>query len=308
MDEPTAALGVAQTAMVLDLVRRLADRGLAVLIISHNMNDVFEVADRIAVLYLGRMVAVGPTARARPPDRRRPDDDGRVHAGRAAATGSRSTDDGAARRAPRPPTDRARGASTDAAAAGRRPPPAELVADSLGEYLRTRSSGSGLARAGSCRSSPACSSISILFQSLNSQLPDRGQPGQPARAGGGRSCCWPWARCSPCCSARSTCRSASSPALGAVIMAELGRSRLRLALVGRRSSPRWPRRAAIGALQGTIITRLGLPSFVVTLAGLLVLAGRHAADPRQRRLDPDSATRPSTTSRAATCPGSPAGS
>jgi ABC-type sugar transport system ATPase subunit len=62
MDEPTAALGVAQTAMVLSLVRRLADRGLAVIMISHNMNDVFEVADRIAVLQLGRMVAVRPTA------------------------------------------------------------------------------------------------------------------------------------------------------------------------------------------------------------------------------------------------------
>ena len=58
MDEPTAALGLAQTRMVLDLVRRLADRGLAVLIVSHNMNDVFEVADRIAVLYLGRLAAV----------------------------------------------------------------------------------------------------------------------------------------------------------------------------------------------------------------------------------------------------------
>jgi ABC-type sugar transport system ATPase subunit len=62
MDEPTAALGVAQTTMVLDLVRRLADRGLAVLLVSHNMNDVFQVADRIAVLRLGRMVAVRPTA------------------------------------------------------------------------------------------------------------------------------------------------------------------------------------------------------------------------------------------------------
>ncbi|HSA49547.1 MAG TPA: ATP-binding cassette domain-containing protein [Yinghuangia sp.] len=57
LDEPTAALGVAQTAQVLDLVRRLADNGLAVLLISHNMNDVFAVADRIAVLYLGRMTA-----------------------------------------------------------------------------------------------------------------------------------------------------------------------------------------------------------------------------------------------------------
>jgi ABC-type sugar transport system ATPase subunit len=57
MDEPTAALGVAQTTMVLDLVRRLRDRGLAVMVISHNLNDVFVIADRIAVLYLGRMVA-----------------------------------------------------------------------------------------------------------------------------------------------------------------------------------------------------------------------------------------------------------
>ena len=62
MDEPTAALGVAQTRMVLDLVRRLADRGLAVMIVSHNMNDVFEVADRVAVLRLGQMVAVRPAA------------------------------------------------------------------------------------------------------------------------------------------------------------------------------------------------------------------------------------------------------
>jgi D-xylose transport system ATP-binding protein len=62
MDEPTAALGVAQTTMVLDLVRRLADRGVAVLLISHNMNDVFEVADSIAVLYLGRLVRQGPAS------------------------------------------------------------------------------------------------------------------------------------------------------------------------------------------------------------------------------------------------------
>ena len=57
LDEPTAALGVAQTEQVLKLVRRLADRGLGVVLISHNLNDVFEVADDIAVLYLGQMVA-----------------------------------------------------------------------------------------------------------------------------------------------------------------------------------------------------------------------------------------------------------
>jgi D-xylose transport system ATP-binding protein len=57
LDEPTAALGVAQTAQVLGLVRRLADRGLGVVLISHNMTDVLEVADDIAVLYLGQMAA-----------------------------------------------------------------------------------------------------------------------------------------------------------------------------------------------------------------------------------------------------------
>jgi D-xylose transport system ATP-binding protein len=57
LDEPTAALGVAQTAQVLDLVRRLADRGVAVVLISHNMVDVLQVADEIAVMYLGRSAA-----------------------------------------------------------------------------------------------------------------------------------------------------------------------------------------------------------------------------------------------------------
>jgi D-xylose transport system ATP-binding protein len=57
LDEPTAALGVAQTEQVLKLVRRLAEQGLAVVLISHNLNDVFAVADSIAVLYLGQMVA-----------------------------------------------------------------------------------------------------------------------------------------------------------------------------------------------------------------------------------------------------------
>ncbi len=62
MDEPTAALGVAQTAMVLELIERLSHQGIAVLVISHNLNDVFEVADRLAVLHLGRMAAAGPAS------------------------------------------------------------------------------------------------------------------------------------------------------------------------------------------------------------------------------------------------------
>ena len=58
MDEPTAALGVTEGAMVLDLIRRARDRGLAVVLISHNIPQVFEVADRIHVQRLGRRVAV----------------------------------------------------------------------------------------------------------------------------------------------------------------------------------------------------------------------------------------------------------
>lgn len=62
LDEPTAALGVAQTAMVLDLVKRLSSQGVTVLMVSHNLNDVFEVADRLVILHLGHLVAEGPAA------------------------------------------------------------------------------------------------------------------------------------------------------------------------------------------------------------------------------------------------------
>ncbi len=60
LDEPTAALGVAQTKQVLDLVRRLAEQGLGVVLISHNMNDVLAVSDRVSAMYLGRVVADVP--------------------------------------------------------------------------------------------------------------------------------------------------------------------------------------------------------------------------------------------------------
>jgi ABC-type sugar transport system ATPase subunit len=62
MDEPTAALGVSQTAMVTNLVRTLSQSGVAVLLISHNLVDVFSVADHVAVLYLGHVATVLPTA------------------------------------------------------------------------------------------------------------------------------------------------------------------------------------------------------------------------------------------------------
>jgi D-xylose transport system ATP-binding protein len=58
LDEPTAALGVAQTEQVLALVNRLAEQGLSVVLISHNLHDIFETANRITVLRLGRNVGV----------------------------------------------------------------------------------------------------------------------------------------------------------------------------------------------------------------------------------------------------------
>jgi D-xylose transport system ATP-binding protein len=62
MDEPTAALGVSQTQLVLDLIKTLSGRGIAVLVISHNLTDVFAVADRIAVLHLGTLISSGPAS------------------------------------------------------------------------------------------------------------------------------------------------------------------------------------------------------------------------------------------------------
>ncbi len=61
-DEPTAALGVSQTAVVLDLIKQLASRGVAVVVISHNMNDLLQVSDRIAVMHLGHLVVQGPAS------------------------------------------------------------------------------------------------------------------------------------------------------------------------------------------------------------------------------------------------------
>jgi ABC-type sugar transport system ATPase subunit len=62
LDEPTAALGVSQTAQVIELIKTLKSHGLGVIVISHNLSDVFEVADRLAVMYLGTLVNSGPIA------------------------------------------------------------------------------------------------------------------------------------------------------------------------------------------------------------------------------------------------------
>ena len=280
MDEPTAALGVAQTAMVLDLVRRLADRGLAVLLVSHNMNDVFEVADRIAVLHLGRMVAVRPAAEL---DRQIVVDLMTTGASTRTVESARTAD-----RCPRStiPPRRPAEAPDELTGAAREPgeparsPPSWSPTPSASTSAR-RSPASRPARAACCPVVGGLLLISILFQSLNSHFLDRRATSSTCWSRARCTCCWRWARSSPCSSARSTCRSASSAASAGSSWRSWS-SRRSAGRGGRRSSSRSLACAAIGALQGTIITRLGLPSFVVTLAGLLVLAGRDAADAGQR--------------------------
>ena len=97
LDEPTAALGVAQTRQVLELVKRLAEQGLAVVLISHNLHDVFEVATRITVLRLGprrgRLRArEDHAAGGRAGDHRGDSHEGRGHPGDRAGAGVVSTD------------------------------------------------------------------------------------------------------------------------------------------------------------------------------------------------------------------------
>ena len=101
LDEPTAALGVAQTATVLELIKRLRERGLGVVVISHNLADVFEVADRIFVLRLGRPAGIFDAKRraARTSSRRSP---GRLARRKTATARDRRHDHHVATRTDRP--------------------------------------------------------------------------------------------------------------------------------------------------------------------------------------------------------------
>ena len=162
LDEPTAALGVAQTEQVLKLVRRLADNGLAVVLISHNLNDVFEVADHIAVLYLGQMAAQVRTA------------DVTRNQVVELITGGRSELDRAERRRPargrarraRPPTAATGGrrmtATEPPSTAGRRPRPRRAARR---QRSATTSPGSAAATSARCRPCSAWSCWSSCSRS-----------------------------------------------------------------------------------------------------------------------------------------------
>lgn len=268
MDEPTAALGVAQTEVVLNLIRQLVDRGVAVLVISHNMNDVFQVADRIAVLRLGQLVEVRPTIEldrqivvdlmtTGVSDRTRPES-AQAEQRRIRATG------------PLPQSIIEAGGEpiTEAAAskAALAVNPA-IVASSLREYLRA-----GLARirGGESGVLPVIGGlflISVLFQSLNQYFLTPGNLVNLLVQGSVFMVL----------------------AMGEVFVLLLGEIDLSIGYVGGiggvvmaefvKQATAWPwwaaivialaACAAIGVLQGVIITSIGLPSFVVTLGGQL---------------------------------------
>ena len=242
LDEPTAALGVAQTRQVLDLVKRLAAQGLAVVLISHNLHDIFEAADRITVLRLGRNAALLERAsdpaggRARD-HRRRPDqgrgsrpDDGRGGAGMSAGDGR----------------DRRRG-------------PGVADGNSLVDHIRRRWEA---IKSGRCGNLPVIVGLDPdrrLLLLAGQQLPQRRQLHQPDGADGGRH------------DHRHRCRVRAPPRgdrpLDRLCVRHRG-GRRREAAVPRRELPdvgdrrdhhRDHRHALIGLFQGSFVAIIGVP-------------------------------------------------
>ncbi|MDQ4501213.1 ATP-binding cassette domain-containing protein [Sinomonas sp. ASV322] len=284
MDEPTAALGVAQTEVVLHLIRQLADRGVAVLVVSHNMNDVFHVADRIAVLHLGRLVAVRPVTeldrqivvdlmttglsdRARPELAQSPQSVAPI----AVATEPPLEEQTAAAAAPEELTIVPVAPDEPTTAAAKRDAALALnpgiTATSLPDYFRAALA---RVRGGESGVLPVLAGlvlISVLFQSLNQNFLTPGNLVNLLIQGSVFMVL----------------------AMGQIFVLLLGEIDLSIGYVGGiggvimaelvQETTGWPWWAAIviglvacagiGVLQGTIITRLRLPSFVVTLGGQL---------------------------------------
>ena len=272
LDEPTAALGVAQTAQVLKLVRRLADQGLAVVMISHNLNDVFAVADRIAVLRLGQMVGAGEAADF---DSRRVVElmttgrsDHRPEAGNGKAdTGYSAPSD----HKPDGTSGDAGGKAGDEKAVAAAPSPFAGGTQTFGAYVRALGARVLAGQSGVLPVVIGVVLIAIIFQSQNSKFLSAGNVVNLLVQGAVFMLI----------------------GMGEVFVLMLGEIDLSLGFVAGiggtvatmlvQFNVAWPWWAAVlaalavtgalGFLQGTLITRLRLPSFVVTLAGLLGFQG-----------------------------------
>jgi D-xylose transport system permease protein len=278
LDEPTAALGVAQTRQVLDLVRRLADQGLAVIVISHNLNDVFAVADRLAILRLGRMVAADKATEfdpqrvvelmttgrsARPPAAAVATMDVRATAPAQEHSGGPSS-----AAAPAADADGAAHANKVAAQALAAQP---ATAQSTAAYLKAVWSRIVAGQSGVLPVVLGVILIALIFQTQNPRFLSAGNLVNLLVQGS----------------------VFMMIGMGAVFVLLLGEIDLSLGYVAGiggtvvtelvQPEIGWPwwgaiaaalaATAALGALQGTLVTRLRLPSFVVTLAGLLGFQG-----------------------------------
>ena len=260
LDEPTAALGVAQTRQVLELVKRLAEQGLAVVLISHNLHDIFEVADRITVLRLGRNVASLRT-RGRRPSRQV------VH---AITAGVPTKVAGIAA-----PTSRPRSSSMatgiPAARRGRRP--------SRRPSRSARRCGAGGRHPRRRRRQPAdhrsaSSLIAIFFQAKNDNFLTAGNfinlivqmAGSTMIAIG---------VVFVLLLGEIDLSIGYVSGVGGVVIAELllDRDRPRRGAVLGDLHRHRGRAPAIGLVQGLFVVKIGVPSFVVTLAGLLAWQG-----------------------------------
>jgi D-xylose transport system permease protein len=278
LDEPTAALGVAQTGQVLKLVRRLADQGLAVIMISHNLNDVFVVADRIAVLRLGQTVGAGAASDFDPQlvvelmttgrsSRLPGSGDGAAETGYVDPLAGRLH--GASGRAFTPADIVADGGETDEVALA--PLPISDGTQSIGVYAHALWSRMLAGQSGVLPVIIGVILIAIVFQSQNSKFLSAGNLVNLLVQGA----------------------VFMLVGMGEVFVLLLGEIDLSLGYVAGiggtvatmlvQYNVGWPWwaavlaavvvTAALGFLQGTLITRLRLPSFVVTLAGLLGFQG-----------------------------------
>lgn len=265
LDEPTAALGVAQTGQVLQLVRRLADQGLAVVMISHNLNDVFAVADNIAILRLGKMVGQAPVEEF---------DTQRVVELMTTGKSDHVVEPGKGRAAPSIAAENAREVAAERAASGEEGPSAVVGAgesESFSSYIARSWSRIKAGESGVLPVVLGFVLISAIFQIENAKFLSPGNLVNLLVQGS----------------------VFMMIGMGQVFVLLLGEIDLSLGFVAGIGATvatllvapgiGWPWWAALivalgvsallGLVQGSLITRLKLPSFVVTLAGLLGFNG-----------------------------------